>query len=303
MDGKLVVSSGPHIRKKETTADIMYDVILALLPASLAGIYYFGVHGLWLILSCTLAAVGTEAIAQKMRGVPITVGDGSAVVTGLLLALVLPPGLPIWMAVLGAIIAVGLGKHVFGGLGDNFFNPALVGRAFLMASFPVAMTTWKMVDATSQATPLASNQPAPLTELFLGSTGGCLGETSAALIILGGLYLLYKNYIDWRIPAGYLGTVALLTTFVGSRGPGYHLLAGGLMIGAFFMATDMVTTPVTKWGRWIFAVGCGGLTVLIRVVGGYPEGVMYSILLMNMFVPLIDRYTQPRMYGEVTENE
>ncbi len=303
MDGKLVVSSGPHIRDKETTVDIMYNVVLALLPASLAGIYYFGIHGLWLILSCTLTAVATEAVAQKIRGVPLTIGDGSALVTGLLLALVLPPGLPIWMAILGSMIAIGLGKHVFGGLGDNFFNPALVGRAFLMASFPVAMTTWKFVDVTSQATPLASEKPVAVTRLFLGSTGGCLGETSAALIILGGLYLLYQNYIDWRIPVGYLGTVALLTTFAGSRGPLYHLLAGGLMIGAFFMATDMVTTPVTKRGRWIFAVGCGVLTVLIRVVGGYPEGVMYSILLMNMGVPLIDRYTHPRMYGEVTENE
>ena len=302
MEEKLVVSSSPHIRSKETTADIMYNVVLALLPASLAGIYYFGSQGLVLIISCVLAAVVMEMLFQKVRGVTITITDGSAVVTGLLLALVLPPGVPIWMAVLGSVIAIGLGKHIFGGLGDNFFNPALVGRAFLTASFPVVMTTWKLpADTVSQATPLASEESVPLFDMFIGRIGGSLGETSALLIILGGLYLLYKGYIDWRIPVGYLGTVAVLTTFAGARGPLYHLLGGGLMLGAFFMATDMVTTPVTKLGRWIFAVGCGVFTVLIRTVGGYPEGVMYSILLMNMCVPLIDRYTQPRIYGEVVE--
>ncbi|AGB41909.1 electron transport complex, RnfABCDGE type, D subunit [Halobacteroides halobius DSM 5150] len=301
-DVQLTVSSAPHIRSKETTSQIMFNVILALLPATLAGIYYFGSHGLWLMIACSLVAVVTEAVWQKLRGVPVTITDGSALLTGLLLALTLPPTAPLWMASLGSIIAIVLGKHVFGGLGYNFFNPALIGRAFLMASFPVAMTTFKMVDVTSQATPLKAKELTSVTDLFLGSTGGSLGETSVAAIVLGGLYLLYKGYIDWRIPTGYLGTVAILTSLLGSKGPIFHLLAGGLVLGAFFMATDMVTTPVTKKGRLIFGIGCGFLTVLIRLYGGYPEGVMYSILLMNLCVPLIDQYTQPQVFGEVKAN-
>ncbi|GAB6099101.1 RnfABCDGE type electron transport complex subunit D [Halanaerocella petrolearia] len=302
-DVQLTVSSAPHIRSKETTSEIMFNVILALLPAALAGIYYFGSEGLLLMVACSLTAVVTEAVWQKLRGVSVTIKDNSALLTGFLLSLTLPPALPLWMAVLGTIIAVLLGKHVFGGLGYNFFNPALVGRAFLMASFPVAMTTWKIpVDVTSQATPLASEKALSITNMFLGRIGGSLGETSVAAIVAGGLYLLYKGYIDWRIPASFLGTVAILTTVLGSRGPVYHLLAGGLMIGAFFMATDMVTSPVTKRGRLIFGIGCGFLTVIIRLFAGYPEGVMYSILLMNMCVPLIDQYTQPQVFGEVKAN-
>ncbi|GAB6138402.1 RnfABCDGE type electron transport complex subunit D [Halanaerobaculum tunisiense] len=316
-DTQLTVSSAPHMRSQETTTGIMFNVVLALLPAALAGIYYFGTYALVLMMSCSLTAMVTEAAWQKLRGIPITIDDGSALVTGLLLALTLPPALPLWMAILGTIIAVVLGKHVFGGLGYNFFNPALIGRAFLMASFPVAMTTWNQrinfqgvfnwqaIDVTSQATPLATQQE--LTgdlgrQLFLGQIGGSIGEVSAALLVLGGLYLLYKGYIDWRIPTGYLGTVAVLTTFVGDKGPVYNLLAGGLILGAFFMATDMVTSPVTKQGRLIFGIGCGVLTVIIRVFAGYPEGVMYSILFMNMCVPLIDQYTQPRVFGEVKAN-
>ncbi|TDX49024.1 RnfABCDGE type electron transport complex subunit D [Orenia marismortui] len=300
---RLRVSSGPHIRSKESISNIMYSVVLALLPATLAAVYYFGIQALILIITCSVTAIITEWCFQKARGIPATIIDGSALLTGLLLALTLPPQLPIWMAILGSIIAIALGKQVFGGLGYNFFNPALVGRAFLLASFPVAMTTWKMVDVTSSATPLGGDpNMIAIKDLFLGRVAGSLGETSAAAIILGGLYLLYKGYIDWRIPVGYLGTVALLTTFVGKGGPIFHLLAGGLMLGAFFMATDMVTTPVTKKGRWIFGIGCGILLVIIRVYGGLPEGVLYSILLMNMFVPIIDKYTLPRAFGEVKIN-
>jgi len=301
---QLTVSPGPHVRSKESTSNIMFNVVLALLPTTLTAIYYFGSSALMLIIACSITAVATEALFQKLRGIPVTIGDFSALVTGLLLALTLPPELPIWMAIVGSIIAIALGKQVFGGLGYNFFNPALVGRAFLLASFPVAMTTWKLIDVTSSATPLGADNPTAiaLKDLFLGRVGGSLGETSAVAIILGGLYLLYKGYIDWRVPAGYLGTVAVLTTFVGKGGPIFHLLAGGLMLGAFFMATDMVTTPVTKKGRWIFGIGCGILLVIIRVYGGLPEGVLYSILLMNMFVPIIDKYTLPRAFGEVKIN-
>ena len=301
---RLTVSSGPHVRSKESTSNIMFNVVVALLPTTLTAIYYFGISALMLIIACSITAVITEALFQKLRGVSVTISDFSALVTGLLLALTLPPELPIWMAMVGSIIAIALGKQVFGGLGYNFFNPALVGRAFLLASFPVAMTTWKLIDVTSSATPLGTENPANIAfrDLFLGRVGGSLGETSAAAIILGGLYLLYKGYIDWRVPAGYLGTVALLTTFVGKGGPVFHILAGGLMLGAFFMATDMVTTPVTKKGRWIFGIGCGVLLVIIRVYGGLPEGVLYSILLMNMFVPIIDKYTLPRAFGEVKIN-
>ncbi len=301
---QLTVSSAPHIRSGESIANIMYNVLLALSPATLAAIYYFGTHALMLIIISCATAILTEAVSQKLRGVAVTVSDGSALLTGLLFALTLPPELPIWMAIIGSMIAIALGKQVFGGLGCNFFNPALVGRAFLLASFPVAMTTWKMVDATAQATPLAagSNAVIPLADLFIGRVGGSLGETSAAALVLGGLYLLYKGYIDWRIPAGYLGTVLVLTTFLGERSPVFHLLAGGLMLGAFFMATDMVTSPVTKRGRLIFGIGCGTLLVIIRIYGGYPEGVLYSILLMNMIVPIIDKYTLPRAFGEVKRN-
>ncbi len=300
----LTISAGPHVRSKESTSNIMFNVIIALLPATLAAVYYFGVQALILIIACSVTAMATEAIFQKLRGVPVTINDFSALVTGLLLALTLPPELPLWMAILGSIVAIALGKQVFGGLGYNFFNPALVGRAFLLASFPVGMTTWKLVDATSSATPLAAESGINIStiDLFLGRVGGSLGETSAAAIILGGLYLLYKGYIDWRIPVGYLGSVALLTSIVGAKGPVFHLLAGGLMLGAFFMATDMVTTPVTKKGRFIFGIGCGVLLVIIRVYGGLPEGVLYSILLMNMFVPIIDKYTLPKAFGEVKMN-
>ncbi|MBM7623070.1 RnfABCDGE type electron transport complex subunit D [Sporohalobacter salinus] len=302
----LVVTSSPHVSDNDSVPKIMYGVVLALLPATIVGVKTFGLHALWVILTCCVTALISEAVIQKMRGVKVTIQDGSALVTGLLLALSLPPGLPLWMAVVGTLVAIILGKQIFGGLGYNYFNPALLGRAFLLASFPVMMTTWQkpFVDAQAQATPLnlmkMQDKATPYYDLFMGTIGGSIGEVSALAVLIGGLYLLYKGYIDWRIPLSYLGTIAIFMTILGED-PVFHLLAGSVMIGAFFYATDMVTTPITKKGRWIFGVGAGILLVLIRIFGGYPEGVLYSILLMNMCVPIIDRYTVPTVFGEVTE--
>jgi electron transport complex protein RnfD len=300
---RFVTTSSPHIHSGESVQRIMFSVAGALLLPTIGGIYFFGLRALSLIITTTLAAVLTEAVFQKLRYKPITIWDGSAVVTGLLLALNLPPGLPLWMAVVGAVVAIALGKQIYGGLGTNPFNPALIGRVFLMVTFPVQMTTWiNPVDGTTGATPLQLMKMQGIStdyaKLFLGNIGGSLGETSALLIILGGLYLLYKGYIDWRIPVSYLGTVAVLSIILG-RDPIFQLLSGGLMLGAFFMATDMVTTPLSRLGKIIFGIGAGFFVVLIRFYGGYPEGVSFSILLMNAFTPIINRYTVPRIYGEV----
>ncbi|MDI3480901.1 MAG: H+/Na+-translocating ferredoxin:NAD+ oxidoreductase subunit [Tepidanaerobacteraceae bacterium] len=300
---KLITTSSPHIHSGESVQKIMFNVAGALLLPAAAGIYFFGLRALILIITTVLAAVLTEAIFQKLRGKSVTIWDGSAVVTGILLALNLPPGLPLWMAVVGAAVAISLGKQVYGGLGMNPFNPALIGRVFLMISFPVQMTTWiNPVDGTTGATPLQimkmQGVSTDYARLFLGNIGGSMGETSALLIILGGLYLLYKGYIEWRIPVFYLGTVAILSALLG-RDPLFELLSGGLMLGAFFMATDMVTSPISKLGKIIFGLGAGIFTVIIRFYGGYPEGVSFSILLMNAFTPVINRYTVPRIYGEV----
>jgi len=281
----------------------MLDVIIALLPATAASVYFFGMRALAITLVSVAAAVAAEAAIQKIRNRPVTINDGSAVITGLLLALTLSPAMPLWMVAVGAVAAIGIGKQVYGGLGSNPFNPALVGRAFLVVTFPVHMTTWiNPIDGVTSATPLGllkmEGTATGYTELFIGNVGGSLGETSALLLILGGLYLLYRGIIDWRIPAFYLGTVAVMTAVLG-QDPVFHLLAGGLMLGAFFMATDMVTTPVTRTGKIIFGIGAGILVVLIRLYGGYPEGVLFSILLMNTFTPIIDKYTRPKIYGEV----
>jgi electron transport complex protein RnfD len=301
--GNLVVSSSPHIRSEDTVQRIMLDVIIALLPATAASVYFFGSRALAIVIVSVIAAIAAEAIIQKIRKKPVTINDGSAVITGLLLALTLSPAMPLWMAAVGSVVAIGIGKQVYGGLGSNPFNPALVGRAFLIITFPVHMTTWiSPVDGVTTATPLnllkMQGVKTGYMQLLIGNVGGSLGETSALLLLIGGLYLLYKGIIDWRIPVFYLGTVAALALVLGSD-PIFHLLAGGLMLGAFFMATDMVTTPVTRLGKIIFGVGAGILVVLIRLYGGYPEGVLFSILLMNTFTPIIDRYTRPRIYGEV----
>ncbi len=310
MKDNFVISSFPHIFDKRNVPQIMWGVVLALLPAVAASIYFFRQRAVMLILACVFASVITEALFQKIRRKTLTLNDGSAVVTGLLLALVLPATLPLWMAVLGTVVAVSLGKQIFGGLGYNIFNPALIGRAFLMASFPVFLTTYcapYTLDAISSATPLGLMKFegifTPLGNLFLGDVSGSLGETSSLALILGGLYLLYKKYIDWRIPLGLLSTVIVFTAIVwlvepaSNPSPLFHLFSGGLMLGVWFMATDPVTTPITKKGRWIFGAGCGVLLIIIRLWGGLPEGMMYSILLMNAFTPLINRYTKPRVFG------
>lgn len=301
--GNLIVSSSPHIRSEDSIQRIMMNVIISLLPATAASVYFFGFRSLMVVLVSVAAALVTEAAVQRLRKKPVTIDDGSAAVTGLLLALTLSPAIPLWMAAVGSVVAIGIGKQVYGGLGSNPFNPALVGRAFLVISFPIHMTTWVgPMDGVSTATPLNLMKMEGIKtgymNLLIGNVGGSLGETSALLLLIGGLYLLIKGIIDWRIPVFYLGTVAALTLVLGSD-PIFHLLAGGLMLGAFFMATDMVTTPITRLGKAIFGVGAGILVVLIRLYGGYPEGVLFSILLMNIATPIINRYTRPRIYGEV----
>lgn len=309
---KFITTSSPHIHSGESVQKIMFNVAGALLLPTAAGIYFFGMRALTVVIVASIAAILTEAIFQKLRNKPITVWDGSALVTGMLLALNLPPGIPLWMAVVGSAVAIALGKQIYGGLGSNPFNPALIGRVFLMIAFPVQMTTWinpldgttaaTSLDGTSGATPLALMKMQGVStdylDLFLGNIGGCIGETSAILIIIGGLYLLYKGYIEWRIPTFYLGTVAVMSLVLG-KDPIFNLLSGGLMIGAFFMATDMVTSPISKKGKIIFGIGAGFFTTLIRFYGGYPEGVSFAILLMNAFTPVINRFTVPKIYGEV----
>ncbi|WP_250160234.1 RnfABCDGE type electron transport complex subunit D [Caloranaerobacter azorensis] len=313
VDNKLIVSSSPHIRSDETISRIMFDVIIALLPATLASIYYFRFNALKLIVLAVLTAVATEALIQKLLKKPITVNDLSAVVTGLLLAFNIPASAPWWIPVIGSAFAIAIVKQAFGGLGHNFMNPALAARAMLLASWPVIMTNWVTPgpEAVSTATPLAilkgeaANQVLPsLKDVFFGNVGGCLGETSAILLILGGLYLLYRGVINWRIPFTYIGTVAVMMLIFdgGFNNMVYHIFAGGLMLGAFFMATDYASSPVTPKGQIIFGIGCGVITSVIRLYGGYPEGVSYSILLMNIVAPLLDKYTSPRVFGEVKQN-
>ncbi|MFW5749325.1 MAG: RnfABCDGE type electron transport complex subunit D [Halanaerobium sp.] len=301
MNNELIVTSSPHVRARDSVQKIMWSVVIALLPAVFAAVYFFKARAISVILAAVAGAVLTEYIFQKIRNKKITIKDGSAVVTGLLLALTLPPSIPLWTAFFGSVVAIGLGKQVFGGIGQNPFNPALVGRAFLTAAYPVLMTTWT-VDGVSTATPLSQMKMDGIAtdswNLFVGQIGGSLGETSALALLLGFSYLLYKGYVNWRIPLAMVGTV-FLGTFAFGADPIFHIFAGGLMLGALFMATDMVSSPTTKLGRWIFGIGAGLLVVIIRLWGGYPEGVMYSILLMNTAVPLINRYTRPRSLGEV----
>ncbi|MCD5401796.1 RnfABCDGE type electron transport complex subunit D [candidate division NPL-UPA2 bacterium] len=305
-----IITASPHIEDRMDVGSMMRGVVYGLIPAVAASVYFYRGKAISLIIVCILAALITEAIFQKVRRRKVTLLDGSALVTGILLALVLPPNLPLGIAILGAVIAIALGKQIFGGLGYNIFNPALVGRAFLMAAFPVLFTTWTepfSLDAVTGATPLAlmkfQGETTPLLDLFLGRTSGSLGETSAVALLLGGIYLLWKRYIDWRIPLGYLVTVfilggaAHLINAAKFPSPLFHLLAGGLLLGALFMATDPVTTPLTKKGRWIFGLGSGILLIIIRLWGGLPEGVTYSILLMNMTTPLINKYTRPKPFG------
>jgi len=340
MEKRFQVSSSPHILDRESVPKIMLGVVLSLIPALLGAIYFFGLRVLWVVLISVVAAVATEAAVQKMLRRPVTITDWSAVVTGILLAYNLPVDVPYWMPVVGSFFAIAIAKQIFGGLGYNPVNPALAARAFLLASWPVHMTVFKVaprggtlsgIDAITSATPLnvmkqsidilkhPSEYPiekvrlageailqlkSSYANLFWGKVGGCLGETSVFLLLIGAAYLLYKRYIGLQIPLGFIGTVAIFSwVFSGSDGlfsgdPLFHIFAGGVILGAFFMATDMVTSPLTRKGQWIFGIGCGVITMVIRLIGGYPEGVSYSILLMNLTTPLIDRYVRPRILGE-----
>jgi len=321
----LYLSSSPHIRAEQDSAQIMRAVIYALLPACAVSVYFFGPPALMVLIVATAGCVSCEWLCQRAMGRPSTVADGSAALTGILLALNLPPHSPWWLALIGAAVAIGIGKQVYGGLGGNPFNPALVARVVLLISFPVQMTTWhgpapllSGVDAVTTATPLGEMKTAVMLtgqlppdlqgrfgDYFLGHMAGSLGEVSAAALLLGALYLFWKNILTWHIPVSYLGTVILVAGLfwwidpTRYPNPLFHLLTGGLMLGALYMATDMVTSPVTGRGMLIFGVGCGLLTVLIRLFGGYPEGVSFAILLMNAATPLIDRFSKPKKFGYV----
>lgn len=316
---KVVITSSPHIKSKEDTKSIMLDVLLALIPSLAASTYVFGLRAILMTAVSIIACMVFEAIYDKIVGKENTVTDLSAAVTGVLLAFVCPVTLPYWMLIIGDGIAIIFAKCIFGGLGKNFINPALAGRAFLLASWPVAMTTWvaarshvglgSTADVVSTATPMAilkgsaeGDLPSVMS-VFLGVTGGSMGEVSAVLLLVGGIYLLVRKVITIHIPASYILTVAVLAAIFPAEGYGhleymlYAIFGGGLMLGAIFMATDYSTTPVSKKGQIVFGIGCGLLTTMIRFFGGYPEGVCYSILLMNTTVWLIDKYTRPTKFG------
>lgn len=319
-----LVSSSPHMHSGASVSGIMRDVLIALIPALIAGYLRFGFDALRLTFWCVGGCLAGESLCRRLMRRPNSLGDYSAAVTGLLLALNLPPGLPGWMAVTGALFAIVVAKQIFGGLGYNPFNPALVARAFLIVSFTGAMTAWTdwappFLDATTTATPLGmlkeslkegSGVPfgmdgALLGDLFFGRINGCVGETSAFALLLGAAYLLWRRVITWHIPVAYLGSVILFAGLLRLVAPAsampvsFHLFSGGLMLGAWFMATDMTTSPVTRNGMLIFGAGCGLLTMIIRIVptGAYPEGVSFAILLMNAATPLINRATRPRVFG------
>lgn len=317
MSNLLHVSSSPHIRSRITTDWIMYMVLLALLPATCMGVYLFGVPALILIVCSVATCVATEFVYEKLMHKPITIKDGSAMVTGLLLALNLPSGAAWWMAVLGGIFAILVVKQLFGGLGQNIMNPALAARCFLMISFPARMTdfatgdsvTAKLVDTVSGATPLAEIKNGgswDLMSMFLGNIRGTIGETSALLLLLGGIFLVVMKIIDLRIPLTYIGTFAVFALLFGGHGFDLSYLAaeicgGGLMLGAWFMATDYVTRPVTCKGQYVYAVILGILTGVFRMFGGSAEGVSYAIIFTNLLVPIIEKLTLPGGFGIVKE--
>jgi Na+-translocating ferredoxin:NAD+ oxidoreductase subunit D len=326
----LNVSPSPHIHGDQSVKSIMYGVILALMPAFAVSIYFFGIEALRVTITAVIACVFFEWIIQKyiLKKGTLTITDGSAVITGILLAFNVPSSLPSWMIITGSLVAIGIAKMSFGGLGNNPFNPALIGRVFLLISFPVHMTNWPMTrimisshpDAISGATPLGilkeglkaghsltdiiAELPSKLS-LFLGNCGGSLGEVSVLAILIGGLFLLYRKIITWHIPVSYLISVVVFTGIFWLINPNkfvdpvFHLFTGGLMLGAFFMATDMVTSPMSAKGMLVFGVGCGVLTSIIRLWGAYPEGVSFAILLMNAVTPLINTYLKPKKFGEV----
>jgi len=309
------VSPAPHIRGKESTKKIMWSVVAAILPAGIAGVWIFGAHSAYVILASVITAIAAEIALQKLMKKPVKISDGSAVITGLLLAYNIPPGSPIWLPVCGSLFAIAIAKYTFGGLGKNIFNPALAGRAFLMISWPAYMTSWVnpgfWPDGISSATPIARNASESVLpvykfsymDLLMGNRGGCIGEVCVIAILAGAAYLLYKGYIKWRTPFSYIFTVGILAWAFGAINlfDGdwlFAVLSGGLMLGAFFMATDMVTTPLTAKGQIIFGLCCGIITFAIRKWGGYPEGVSYSILMMNAATPIIDRFTKNKVFGK-----
>ena len=333
---QLVVSVSPHVRGEETVGRIMWTVNFSLLPAVIMSIYYFGPKAAFVTGLCILASVLSEHIYQKALNKETTIGDGSAFLTGLLLGMNLPPSVPFYIPIIGSIVAIIITKLLFGGIGYNVFNPALIGRAFLLISFPKLMTIWSeptakfiAMDAKTTATPLGILKEEGLaqlmevfgdkgdlyTSLLTGNTAGSLGETSVIALLIGAAILFYKRYITWHIPFSFLATVGVLAWVFGGKDPEtgkliffagdplIHLLSGGLILGAFFMATDYVTCPTVRKGQVIFGIGCGALTMLIRLKGGFPEGVMFAILLMNCFAPLIDRKVKPELFGAIKEKK
>lgn len=325
------VSTSPHLKSSESVEKIMWTVVACLVPPLILSVFIFGIQTLFIAAVSVISCVAVEAVSQKALGRPVTVKDGSAVLTGLLMAFVIPPGVSPLLPILAAVFAIYIGKHLLGGIGFNFFNPALLGRAFLLASFPVAMTSaWlppldglaifsylgTSIDAVSTATPLAVMKEQGLAaftqafgsgaslygSFFLGWRPGCIGETSGFLLVLGGLYLMYRGYITWHIPVSLLGTIAVLTWVFGGEGyfagdPLLGLLSGGAILGAFYMATDYVTSPSNKTSKIVFGIGIGALTVLIRLKGGYPEGICYAILLMNPLSNVLDGWFKPQRFA------
>lgn len=324
---RLLLQSSPHVRDKDSVHGIMHRVVLALVPAAIAAVLLFGMRALLVMAVAVVSCLAMEGVCLKIAGRDVkgSITDGSAIITGLLLAMNLPSGIPLWMIVVGAAVAMLLGKHAYGGLGNNPFNPALVARVFLLISFPTAMTTWPLTscrlkeaatDVLTGATPLGVLQmdgaqkaveSASHWNLFIGNVGGSLGEVSALALLLGGVYLLISRIITWEIPVTYIATVFVFTGIAwlvdpaAQPDPLWHILSGGVMLGAWFMATDMVTSPVTRKGMLIFGVGCGVLTCVIRLFAGYPEGVSFAILIMNGLVPLIDKYVGPEGFGEAAK--
>ncbi|SNR43905.1 electron transport complex protein RnfD [Lutibacter agarilyticus] len=329
MSQPIIISASPHVHSDRTSKKVMYDVVIALIPAFLVSLYVFGFSAFIVTAVAVVSCLLFEYVIQKyLMKTPTTIGDGSALLTGILLAFNLPAGLPIWMIIVGSLVAIGIAKLSFGGLGFNIFNPALVGRVFLLVSFPVQMTMWPtavennttLADAVTGATPLgmikeglmfgdtmtsiSANVDFPsYTNMFLGLSGGSIGEMSALALLLGGIYLLVRKVITWHIPITILATMAVMTGIFwvidpeSYASPLIHILSGGALLGAFFMATDMVTSPMTKKGMIIFAIGIAVITVVIRLFGAYPEGVSFGIIIMNAFVPLINTYFKPRRFG------
>lgn len=297
MNDMIYVSCSPHIRAKDTTQSIMRDVLIALVPALIAAVIHYGFRPILLVAVCVVFAVLSEYVMEKLCKRPITISDLSAVVTGVLLAYNLPVGLPLWMAAFGAIAAVAFVKQLFGGLGQNFANPAITGRIILLISFASPMTDWVTgyPDAVAGATPLASSA-ADKISMFLGNISGSMGETSKLALLIGFAYLLYRRVITWHTPVAFVATVFVFSALLGAD-PVYQILSGGLMLGAIFMATDYATTPSNKKGRIIFGIGAGLLTVIIRMFGSYPEGVSFAILLMNILTPHIENLTESKPVG------